>query len=121
MQSRSLSFVSAHQARNSSVKALSWESTGVIAAIGRSPRQAQLRDITQLAGRKFTTTPLNRKKIAYHGAGRMPPRSKLVGVEPPSPIDVPACCDTLVAVLATDKSAELGHANVEASVISRTC
>lgn len=103
MQSRSLSFVSAHQARNSSVKALSCESTGVIALIGRSPRQVGLREITQLAGRKFTTTPLNRKKICVPEGGRMLPGANTV-VSSRKPDDVPACCDPLVAAFATDKS-----------------
>jgi hypothetical protein len=103
MQSRSLSFVSAHQARNSSVKALSGESTGVIALIGRSPRQVRLREITQLAGRKFTTTPLNGKKIACHAAVECS-RGANTLVSSREPDDVLAFCDTLVAAFATDTS-----------------
>jgi hypothetical protein len=53
MQSRSLSFVSAHQARNSSVKALWRESTGVIALIGRSHRRLRLRETSQFRGQKI--------------------------------------------------------------------
>ena len=64
MQSRSLSFVSAHQARSSSVKALWYESTGVIAPIGRSPCRVRVRKGSQFEGRKFTATTLTGKKIA---------------------------------------------------------
>ena len=53
MQSRSLSFVSAHQARNSSVKALWCESTGVIAPIGRSHRRLRVRETSQFRGQKI--------------------------------------------------------------------
>jgi hypothetical protein len=64
MQSRSLSFVSAHQARNSSVKALCCESTGAIALIGRSPREARVRKTSHFRGQKFIATTLTGKKIA---------------------------------------------------------
>jgi hypothetical protein len=93
MQSRSLSFVSAHQARSSSVKALCDESTGAIALIGRSPCRVRVRKASQFEGRKFIATTLNGKKIAYPA----------VSPTPTSPTNDTAVA-ALVGTLVTGKS-----------------